>query len=172
MYATLLTMVINNQYILIRHSLFNILSKLTMIYTFATNIMFTSAGSIQRGTTQIIHNKNMRIDPFLCDLLRFCHSKSKIHRFLAKVLNTSQLTTCLFEFLNGIYNYKVLLWDGQNAYRHLQWHFTYIVHIPEVCFGWTLYTGRYLSNTMSASSQNRLIQVYLRINGFWLPLLK
>ena len=144
MYATLLTMVISNQYILIRHSLFNILSKLTMIYTFGTNIMYTSAGDIQRGTTQIIHNKNMRKVPFLCDLWICCHSKSKIHRFLTKVLNTSQLTTCLFEYINGIFNCKVLRWDGQSVCRHLQWHFTYIVHIPEVCFGWTLYTGRYL----------------------------
>lgn len=101
--------------------------------------MFTSAGSIQRGTTQIIHNKNMRMDPFLCDLLIFFHSKSQIYRFLTKVLNTSQLTTCLFKFINGIFNYKVLRWDGQSVCRHLQWHFTYIVHIPEVCFGWTLY---------------------------------
>ena len=144
MYVTLLTMVISNQYILIRHSLFNILSKLTMIYTFGTNIMYTSAGDIQRGTTQIIHNTNMRMVPFLCDLWICCHSKSKIHRFLTKVLNTSQLTTCLFKFINGIFNYKVLRWDEQSVYRHLQWHFTYIVHIPEVCFGWTLYTGRYL----------------------------
>ena len=30
--------------------------------------MYTSAGDIQRGTTQIIHNKNMRMVPFLCDL--------------------------------------------------------------------------------------------------------
>lgn len=134
--------------------------------------MFTSAGSIQRGTTQIIHNKNMRMDPFLCDLLIFFHSKSQIHRFLTKVLNTSQLTTCLFKFINGIFNYKVLRWDGQSVCRHLQWHFTYIVHIPEVCFGWTLYTGRHLSNTMSASSQNRSIQVCLRINDFGLPLIK